>query len=187
MKSISQFFFSFLVITLFTFSNCKRDKTNNPVDELPPETQTGANTFGCLIDGKVFLPKGNPLAGPILKAQYQLVNGRQGFGISARHSNGETGKIVGIIGDSVMISIGTINLTSLSPGKFRGGYTYSDLSNLTGISYNTNEIEKGQITIKHFDTINQIVSGIFWFDAKDTVTGKIVQIREGRFDLPYVR
>lgn len=26
-------------------------------DELPPITQTGANTFGCLIDGNVFIPK----------------------------------------------------------------------------------------------------------------------------------
>jgi hypothetical protein len=78
---------------------------------------------------------------------------------------GQTGQVVGIIGDSIKISIGTFQLTSLAAGKFRGGYTYSDLANPTGISYYTNEIQTGQITIKHFDTTNQIVSGTFSFDA----------------------
>jgi hypothetical protein len=183
MKHIS--FLSLLLVLLVTNgSKCKKNGGDLP--QLPPETQTGANTFGCLVDGKVFLPKGDPFGGPIKKAQYQFVNGKQGFGISARRSDGETGKVVGIIGDSIKISIGTFNLTSLASGKFRGGYTYSDLTNPSGISYYTNEIQTGQITIKNFDTINQIVSGTFWFDALDNTTGKIVQIREGRFDMPYV-
>ncbi|MGD5408184.1 hypothetical protein QUS89_23100, partial [Xanthomonas citri pv. citri] len=38
-------------------SSCRKNKPANAVDQLPPETQTGANTFGCLIDGKVFVPR----------------------------------------------------------------------------------------------------------------------------------
>ena len=30
----------------------------DPVAQLPPETQTGANTFGCLVNGQPFTPKG---------------------------------------------------------------------------------------------------------------------------------
>ena len=37
-------------------ASCKKDKQNQ--DQLPPATQTGANTFACLINGKVFIPKG---------------------------------------------------------------------------------------------------------------------------------
>ena len=49
---------SLLFITL-TANKCKKDKTpENPVDQLPPETQIGANTFGCLVNGKVYIPKG---------------------------------------------------------------------------------------------------------------------------------
>jgi len=168
-------------------SSCKKNKSDNPIDQLPPETQTGANTFGCLVDGQVFKPKGDPFAGPIIKAQYQFVNGRQGFGISSRRSEGNESKLVGIIGDSIIVSVGTFNLTSLSAGKFRGGYTYRELTNPSGISYYTNGVQRGQITIKNFDTVNQIVSGTFWFDAIDSATSKITQVREGRFDLPYVR
>lgn len=180
-------FLLFFLCSLLIGSSCRKHKPVDPVSQLPPETQTGANTFGCLVDGKVFLPKGDPFGGPVIKAQYQFVNGKQGFGVSARRSTGETSQIVGIIGDSIQISIGTFNLTSLASGKFSGGYTYRDLTNPAGVSYYTKDIQKGQITIKHFDTVNQIVSGTFWFDALDSTTGKIVQIREGRFDLPYVK
>jgi len=173
-----------LLSLLFISAKCRKDK--DPIDQLPPETQTGANTFGCLVDGKVFLPKGSPLAGPVKKAQYQLVNGRQGFGVSGSYSDGNVSKLVGIIGDSIKVLIGTFNLTSLSPGKFRGGYSYMDLTIIRPIQYETNEINRGELTITKFDTINQIVSGRFWFDAKND-NGQIVQVREGRFDMPYVR
>jgi hypothetical protein len=187
MKNILQLFLSLAIITTFTFGNCKRNQNPNPVDELPPETQTGANTFGCLIDGKVFLPKGNPLAGPVKKAQYQFANGRQGFGISASRSDGEESQSVGVGGDSIIINVGVYELSSRNnAGKLSGLYIVSKIGTL-GNYYYTNEIQKGQINIKHFDTINQIVSGTFWFDALNSTTGKIVQVREGRFDMPYVK
>ena len=167
-------------------SSCKKNKPVNPIDQLPPETQTGANTFGCLVDGKVFLPKGDPFGGPIKKAQYQFVNGKQGFGISGSLSDGNESKLVGIIGDSITITMGTFNLTSLNLGKFRGGYSYMNLTMASPMQYETNEINRGELRITKFDTVNQIVSGTFWFDAKNS-SGLIVQVREGRFDLPYVR
>src|SRR6478609_7104865 len=48
-----------LLITSLTLSCCEKDKPSKPVievDKLPPATQTGANTIGCLLDGKVFKP-----------------------------------------------------------------------------------------------------------------------------------
>lgn len=177
---------TFSTFIILTASQCKKNKPDNTVDQLPPETQTGANTFGCLVDGKIFLPKGDPLAGPIKKAQYQLINGRQGFGVSARYSDGNEGKLVGISGDSIQITVGTFDLAAVGAGQLIGGYTYSNLNTLPGIQYGTNNINHGQLVIKKFDTVNQIVSGTFWFDAKNS-SGQIVQIREGRFDLPYIR
>ena len=103
---MKQFLLIILSLILLS-SSCRKNKTNEPVDQLPQETQTGANTFGCLVDGKVFLPIGNPLSGPIKKAQYQFVNAKQGFGISGSLSDGNESKLVGIIGDSITITIGT--------------------------------------------------------------------------------
>jgi hypothetical protein len=42
------------------FLGCSKDENNDPLAGLPPETQTGANTFGCLIDGKLYLPRCYP-------------------------------------------------------------------------------------------------------------------------------
>ena len=44
-----------LIATIFTFSQCKKNKDVEP--QLPPETTTGAMTFGCKVNGKVFVPK----------------------------------------------------------------------------------------------------------------------------------
>ena len=51
-----------LAMSLF-LSQCswfkKKDPApTDPVAKLPPETQTGANTFGCLVNEKPFTPKG---------------------------------------------------------------------------------------------------------------------------------
>lgn len=49
---------SILLFTIsLTLSSCSNDDDNNSGDTLTPETQVGANTVGCLVNGKVFLPK----------------------------------------------------------------------------------------------------------------------------------
>ena len=37
---------------------CKKHDPD-PASQLPPATQTGANTFGCVLNGQAFLPNGN--------------------------------------------------------------------------------------------------------------------------------
>lgn len=46
-----------LALPLALLLGCKKD-TSAPVDQLPPATQTGANTFGCLVNGQAWTPKG---------------------------------------------------------------------------------------------------------------------------------
>jgi hypothetical protein len=59
-----------LLVMLF-LTACSSD-SSSPEDGLPAATQTGANTFGCLIDGKLLVPRNgdgtvtNPLWGAIL-------------------------------------------------------------------------------------------------------------------------
>ncbi len=49
----------FLKITFLLYIglliNCTSN--NDPQDQLPPITQIGANTFGAIVDGRVFIPK----------------------------------------------------------------------------------------------------------------------------------
>ena len=39
------------------FISCSEDKEADPLAKLPAISQTGANTFGCLVDGQVFYPR----------------------------------------------------------------------------------------------------------------------------------
>ena len=48
-----------LFLTILSLLGCSKDdpKPPEPASLLPPETQTGANTFGCLINGKLLIPR----------------------------------------------------------------------------------------------------------------------------------
>jgi len=45
-----------LIVGLILITSCDKDDDQNPLDKLPPITQNGAQTFGCLINGKPFIP-----------------------------------------------------------------------------------------------------------------------------------
>ena len=44
-------------LLLITLSSCNSNDDNSFTPTLPPATQTGANTFGCYIDGNLLVPR----------------------------------------------------------------------------------------------------------------------------------
>jgi hypothetical protein len=72
-KNLLLFFFATI---FFSSLQCKKDK-NTPSTVLPPITQEGKNTFGCKVNGEVWVPfykcggSGNP-CGEIAVAVYPL-------------------------------------------------------------------------------------------------------------------
>lgn len=44
------------ILIAFLIVGC-RDSSDDNSPKLPPETQTGANTFGCLVNGRLFYPR----------------------------------------------------------------------------------------------------------------------------------
>ena len=69
---------------LLCAASCKKEKIAE-IDKLPAATQTGANTFGCLVNGKVFVSKGYDGTGrqnPHVQYDYDL-NGQPYVSISA--------------------------------------------------------------------------------------------------------
>ena len=57
-STMKNILFTFLTIS-FLISCSKKDDPipPEPLSKLPPETQTGANTFGCAINNQVFYPR----------------------------------------------------------------------------------------------------------------------------------
>ncbi|MFN2438829.1 MAG: hypothetical protein ABR503_06485, partial [Chitinophagaceae bacterium] len=57
-----------IILSCFiVFWSCEKE-----VDELPPATQIGANTFGARVKGKLWIPQGFGIAptAPLLEASY---------------------------------------------------------------------------------------------------------------------
>ena len=65
-----------LYVMLVMFASCKSCKKE--INALPDATQTGANTFGCLIDGKAWVPRGSGAmsSSPIVGGYRDAVSGR---------------------------------------------------------------------------------------------------------------
>ena len=47
----------FLLLSFIAISCSKDNSIETPADQLPPITTTGANTAGCIINGKILIPK----------------------------------------------------------------------------------------------------------------------------------
>ena len=170
-----------ILITTFTLSCCsKDDKPTNPIDQLPPATTTGANTAGCLVDGKAFLAKGYIPSGNLV---CNYINGKD-FSLIIAQKNDTQTIVVDVITYNQTLVVGEVCLLKEygADSKF-GEYTIFD-DNTGRISYKTNSTIIGELKITYHNFDKAILSGTFWFDAINS-DGKIVKIREGRFDMQY--
>ncbi|WP_452219187.1 DUF6252 family protein [Lacinutrix undariae] len=165
-------------------TNCDNNDDNNSGDTLPPETQVGANTVGCLVNGQVFLPKAEGI-NPAVVVNYEFINGEFFFGLSFADQRGSGVKSVDFGTLRIDLEVGqtyVLDKNDEDNGDFTGGGG-SYFLNSSNIFY-TNSQNTGQLTITRLDLSNSIISGTFWFDAINT-EGEIVEIREGRFDYVY--
>ncbi|WP_046758676.1 hypothetical protein [Kordia jejudonensis] len=179
MKTLT-FFNIILVMLLFASCNNDDDHPTNPVDQLPAATQTGENTFGCLLDGEVFLPGGgtNPL-----DCVYQFVDGGYYFALQGnKRDNNNIGLLIGIGTNNFQIFENqTYILTENTPPNVSGAFAFGGVFSYTSTTFT------GELHITKLDETNQIVSGTFWFDVEDPISGEIREIREGRFDMQYTQ
>jgi len=166
------------ILSLILLTACKKEKH----EVLPPETQTGAGTFGCLANGKVFIPGGVPgWAGSELSAYYQIVDDRYHFVLGGRRKKDGIDEFVGLFADSLKIVEGGKYILSTR----KRGNTSANYSNNSQF-FTDGNLYTGELWIKKLDTVKLIVSGTFWFDAVNS-KGEKVEIREGRFDMGYRR
>jgi hypothetical protein len=186
-RSIALPIFSLIILS----SSCKKHVIQpiNQLSLLPAATQTGANTFGCLVNGQAFVPKNRSLLqGPIMQCNYIYTLGGYYFDVSGGNSN-SNGTPVSILiqTDSLTIKDGqTLPLTGYAIAGEASGTYITSASSVSPLSYfHTNSNASGQLNITHMDTIKQIVSGTFYFTAVNN--GDTVKITNGRFDMPYTR
>lgn len=175
---------TFLVL-LIIISSCKNDDDSNtptnPIDQLPPATQTGANTAGALVNGEAFLPNN----GSVIPLNLDYIN-QQDFalGIGNETNNDLYSLLISRQDTQLQENVTYILNTGFGDNSSRAEYVINVTPPPSPMYYSTTTSVTGELTITHHDFNNAILSGTFWFDAINS-EGDIVEVRSGRFDMEY--
>ena len=166
-----------LLAALLGLSQCKKNDPD-PVDQLPPATQTGAGTFGCLVNGQPWTPQGNDGTSNY-SVSYDR-NYRDGtLSVSAYRiaGGGSSNQTVGVNSDS-------LRNTGVFRMKTRGRTGAAFIDHSTSCRYysqDANTYCRGQLTITRLDLQAGIVSGTFAFTLYKPGCDS-VRVTDGRFD-----
>ena len=158
---------SALLLTVLCSLQCR--KSVNELDKLPPLTQEGKGTFGCLVNGKAWVPEGNEGAYP----NFRIIVDPTSLDIRVyTYKNQVMSEI--LIGCTDFSGVGVYDFNN--PTKQSLGY----LENNCQILRNDTAFRYGSLKITRFDS--EIISGtfeciLFRPNCRDTI-----RFTNGRFD-----
>jgi hypothetical protein len=154
-----------------------------PEDQLPPATQTGAGTFGCLLNGKPWTPSGNS-GTPNFLVNYDPTYQGGHLAVTAFRkldNNGHT-QALGLSGEQ-LTKTGTYvldnSITLQSPGLYNAGFTDNSKTSPCDEYLFKPASRIGKFTITRLD--KEVVSGTFEFTLIQPGCDTL-RITNGRFD-----
>ncbi len=168
-----RFFYIVMLVLLTGFESC--DDIIDPkteLEKLPPATQEGKSTFGCLVNGKAWVTNSSTDA----LADYQSGSLQIGAGIHERER--QQGMILAVLsGVGEGLSYDLTNDPQYE-AKFSSKHS-------TGLCfYDDNNTLSGNLTITKLDQTKLIISGVFYFTT--FVSGcDTIKVTDGRFDILY--
>ncbi len=167
-----------LVLALSVLAlQCKEDEPEvvNQLDLLPPATQTGKNTFGCLVNGQAWVPETSNDMVAMYQAEILHIGGKAYPEIGEQNISFTTT-------ESEAIANETFDLTN-APSSFARSNWYTTDSVIC--LYDMEDTREGTLTISHFDREEFIVSGTFAFTM---IKGDCdtLRVTDGRFDMHYI-
>lgn len=181
-----------LALAFTTLSGCEKDdgpKYGYPpkidYNVLPPETQEGLNTFGCKVNGKVWVARVLPV-GIIIRDIEALVS----------ESSGSGGSLISAYMVDPAIDAHEYIEIVVTPTYFNTGdfcfdntnvFFKYDRKNFNAVTSDYFQFSNDCVTITKFDTENNIISGTFacTLVPDSTKLNNKIEITEGRFDLKY--
>lgn len=146
-----------ILFSIVSFWSCTEDNTVD-ITVMPPATTTGANTFGCLVDGWIYV------GGRYLGWAPSPLWTHDSFFYSKNEEE-----------DKLSVSVRTkedgfcIKFTILAPKE-------GEESVITNVKAGEEELEDGTAFISRFDTSAKIISATF---------GNGSSLTNGRFDVHY--
>ena len=183
-------------LTLLSLVGCSKDNAtnNDPVAQLPAETQVGANTFGCYIKGKLLLPRdgtslqGGTNSGCVFWGGYPNVNDYNEIEVRDYKSERST-RFLMHIQSLFQIGMGTYIIDESNGLSDIDGlnhhYIHCKIFNESTNSYQyyRSYANSGVLKITRYDYANQIVSGTFSCNVRNSINSTDeIAITQGRFD-----
>jgi hypothetical protein len=176
--------FFFMLLVSFSAIGCRETV---PEDRLPPVTQTGANTFGCKINGKVYTPKSSK--NDLSDIMYPVYTGvmfdcdNNTLNTLIHIEKTELTTISLYINDTVLLSEKEYTLNGQGLDNLNGRVTIQYLT------YDTTNLWKTYTAIPNSGSItitkntDNIISGIFSGKLmRGNDQNDIIEVTEGRFD-----
>lgn len=166
------------IFVIFIIISCKKDQ----LDLLPEKSNTGANTFGCLIDGQAFIAKvpfgiNNPLS---ITNSYSETDNL--FLIQGNYEDKDG--FISYLGFYLFITHGTGEYAIVINQNELKTYVYRD-KNETKEYYMFPE-DSGTIQISYFNETEHIISGEFEMSVTNIADNSDrIEITQGRFDIKY--
>ncbi len=159
----------FFTVYLMVAFSCEKEPVPT---KLPDATTIGANTFGCIIGDEIYIPEIRRLSlGSAIIFEYPEYPNYV-FAVKTNRLADKTDPF----GDAYL-NFWVNNVTGI------GEYKISGLVNYESYTYNADSFNNGRIVISYMDTINNIISGTFYFNAINEYDFTLLVISDGRFDL----
>ena len=171
----------FFVVISATLFSCKKE-----VSELPPATQSGANTFGLKLDGAMWVPAGFGIVPTAPKLEAKIIG--SDFTLNARNfsSSPTESEFEIYIKGLTETGIGNYSLSAAAsyPDPYHSYAYYVHRKFTPDNEWVTTAPYTGTVTITKIDSVNHFVSGTFQFQAINLYNPpQPINVTEGRFDV----
>lgn len=161
-------------------TSCEKEEVE--VRQLPPATQVGANTFGCLLNGKAYEPYGSDgnRMGP-LQVVYDPTFRKGTLSLFAlrlpKKSDPNIRQTIGLYLDSVQAP----GRYALNLAKRQEGYFFNS-ENRCEYTLDDTHYRAGEMIITRLDKQKGIVAGTFHFKLYRPGCDSVI-VSDGRFDV----
>jgi hypothetical protein len=170
-----------LALLLLIIGGCIKDANSQLTEEdkLPLATQEGKNTFGCLVDGKAWLPEGSGILDPGIQCSYNEIIGELQFSCQIYFKDKTHRQYL-----SIYLNDAKIPQEYILPIETS---TFRDTTSRCGVGAieRYKNIAGQKIDLSRVDINTGIISGTFDFVAYSIECDDTLKITKGRFDVKY--
>jgi hypothetical protein len=185
------------MILLLVITGCSDDNTNELIFNLPAVTQNGSNTFGYIVNNKVFIPRDSDATGfgvdkgAKFKAGYP--NPTDYYEIDIHdYKSFRTSQILIHLENVYNLGTGNYNIDESNGSSDVNGLNHNYLhcrifdKNTKSYKYYRSYENSGNLEISKYNFGDRIISGVFNCQAINSSNNlDTIKITEGRFDFKW--